>query len=85
MAEKKKGLGTGLGVLFGQDEYNDENELRLLSVSRLEPRQDQPRCVFDDDALSELADSIRRYGVIQPVTARKLPSGYYQIIAGERR
>lgn len=85
MAEKKKGLGTGLGVLFGQDAYNDENELRLLSVSRLEPRQDQPRSVFDDDALAELADSIRRYGVIQPVTARKLPSGYYQIIAGERR
>ena len=85
MAEKKKGLGTGLGVLFGQEEYNDENELKLLSVSRLEPRAEQPRSVFDDAALQELADSIRRYGVIQPVTARALPSGYYQIIAGERR
>ena len=85
MAEKKKGLGTGLGILFGQDEYNDENELRQISLSRLEPRSDQPRSVFDDGALQELADSIRRYGVIQPVTARALPSGYYQIIAGERR
>ena len=84
-AKEKKGLGTGLGVLFGQDEYNDENELRQISLSRLEPRSDQPRSVFDDGALQELADSIRRYGVIQPVTARKLPSGYYQIIAGERR
>ena len=85
MAEKKKGLGTGLGVLFGEEEYSDPNELKMLSVSRLEPRMEQPRSDFDDEALSELADSIRRYGVIQPVTARKLPSGYYQIIAGERR
>ena len=85
MAEKKKGLGTGLGILFGEDAYSDPNELKMLSVSRLEPRQTQPRSVFDDAALQELADSIRRYGVIQPVTARKLPSGYYQIIAGERR
>ena len=85
MAEKKKGLGTGLGILFGEEDYGDPNELKMLSVSRLEPRQTQPRSVFDDEALQELADSIRRYGVIQPVTARKLPSGYYQIIAGERR
>jgi ParB family chromosome partitioning protein len=85
MAEKKKGLGTGLGVLFGEEEYSDPNELKTLSVSRLEPRLEQPRSDFDDESLSELAASIRRYGVIQPVTARKLPSGYYQIIAGERR
>ena len=84
-AKDKKGLGTGLGVLFGENEYNDENELKLLSVSKLEPRQEQPRSVFDDAALQELADSVKRYGVIQPVTARRLPSGYYQIIAGERR
>ncbi len=84
-AKEKKGLGTGLGVLFGENEYSDENELKLLPVSKLEPRREQPRSVFDDEALSELADSLKRYGVIQPVTARKLPSGYYQIIAGERR
>ena len=84
-AKDKKGLGTGLGILFGENEYNDENELKLLSVSKLEPRQEQPRSVFDDAALQELADSVKRYGVIQPVTARRLPSGYYQNIAGERR
>ena len=84
-AKDKKGLGTGLGILFGENEYSDENELKLLSVSKLEPRQEQPRSVFDDAALQELADSVKRYGVIQPVTARRLPSGYYQIIAGERR
>ena len=81
----KKGLGTGLGILFGEGEYSDENELLLLPLGKLEPRQAQPRTVFDDEALQELADSVKRYGLIQPVTARKLPSGYYQIIAGERR
>ena len=84
-AKEKKGLGTGLGVLFGENEYSDENELKLLPISKLEPRREQPRSSFDDEALRELADSVKRYGVIQPVTARKLPSGYYQIIAGERR
>lgn len=84
-AKEKKGLGTGLGVLFGENEYSDENELKLLPPNKLEPRQAQPRTVFDDEALQELAESVKRYGVIQPVTVRKLPSGYYQIIAGERR
>ena len=84
-AKEKKGLGTGLGVLFGEDTYTDENELKQLPVSRLEPRREQSRTVFDDAALQELAESLRRYGVIQPVTARKLDNGFYQIIAGERR
>ena len=84
-AKEKKGLGTGLGVLFGEDNYTDENELKLLPVSRLEPRREQPRTVFDDASLQELAESLRRYGVIQPVTARRLDNGFYQIIAGERR
>ena len=83
--KEKKGLGAGLGILFGEDRYGDENELKLLDISRLEPRSEQPRSVFDEDALEELADSIRRYGMIQPITARSLPGGYYQIIAGERR
>ena len=84
-AKEKKGLGAGLGVLFGEETYHDENELKILPVSKLEPRREQPRTVFDDEALRELADSLSRYGVIQPVTVRALPSGYYQIIAGERR
>lgn len=85
MAKEKKGLGTGLGVLFGEDTYEDENELQTVPIAKVEPRSDQPRIKFDETALQELADSISRYGLIQPVTVRKLDTGYYQIIAGERR
>lgn len=84
-AKEKKGLGTGLGVLFGADEYDDEAEQLTLPIAKVEPRSEQPREYFDQDALEALADSIRQYGLIQPITVRKLDSGYYQIIAGERR
>ena len=85
MAKEKKGLGTGLGVLFGADEYEEESELLTLPISKVEPRGQQPREYFDETALQELADSIARFGLIQPITVRKLDTGYYQIIAGERR
>ena len=87
MAEmnSKYGLGSGIGALFGYDEEEEEKEVLSLPISKVEPRAGQPRSSFDDEALEELADSIRRYGVIQPITVRKLDSGYYQIIAGERR
>ena len=85
MAKEKKGLGTGLGVLFGEDRFEQEEELQTLTIGKVEPRRDQPRAVFDEQALQELADSIAQYGLIQPITVRKLDSGYYQIIAGERR
>ena len=84
-AKEKKGLGTGLGVLFGADEFDDEVEQLTLPISKVEPRSEQPREYFDQEALEALADSIRQYGLIQPITVRKLDSGYYQIIAGERR
>ena len=84
-AKEKKGLGTGLGVLFGADEFDDEAEQLTLPISKVEPRSEQPREYFDQEALDALADSIRQYGLIQPITVRKLDSGYYQIIAGERR
>ncbi len=85
-AKNMKGLGTGLGVLFGQDEENEkDSQLLTLPISKVEPRLEQPREYFDQEALQELADSIAQYGLIQPITARKLDSGYYQIIAGERR
>ena len=84
-AKEKKGLGTGLGVLFGADEYDDEAEQLTLPIAKVEPRSEQPREYFDQQALEALADSIRQYGLIQPITVRKLDSGYYQIIAGERR
>lgn len=85
--ETKKGLGTGLSALFGEDFTDDgeSSELLYLPITKVEPRADQPRSYFDDDALQELADSIAQYGLIQPVTVRKLDTGYYQIIAGERR
>ena len=85
MAEKSR-LGTGLSALFGEDTL--ENELSgafNLPIEKVEPRSDQPRSVFDETALQELADSIEQFGMIQPITVRKLDSGYYQIIAGERR
>ena len=86
-AKEKKGLGTGLDVLFGANRLDEENESELLTlpISKVEPRKDQPREYFDQQALQELADSISQYGLIQPITARKLNTGYYQIIAGERR
>ena len=86
-AREKTGLGTGLDVLFGANGLNEENdeELRTLPISKVEPRADQPREYFDQQALQELADSIAQYGLIQPITVRKLNTGYYQIIAGERR
>ena len=88
MTEKthKRGLGTGLGALFGDDMLGNEISGALnVSIAKVEPRADQPRNVFDQGALQELADSIAQYGMIQPITVRKLDSGYYQIIAGERR
>lgn len=85
--KEKKGLGMGLDALFAANRYDDEPEAELLIVpiEKVEPREDQPRRSFDPEALQELAASIGQYGLIQPITVRKLPSGYYQIIAGERR
>ena len=87
MANKKpSGLGRGLGALLGDDVLKPEAAGNLyLPISQVESYSAQPRKLFDEDALSELADSIREHGVIQPLTVRKLSSGYYQIIAGERR
>ena len=81
-----KGLGTGLGALFGDSAMEPEQDKSdFLPISLIEPRQDQPRRVFDESQLSELADSIAEHGVIQPITVRPIDGGYYQIIAGERR
>ena len=86
MAKEKKGLGTGLDILFGGNEpEEDAPGLLTLPISKVEPRADQPRTFFDEEALQDLAESIAQYGLIQPILVRKLDSGYYQIIAGERR
>ena len=85
--EIKKGLGRGLSELFGEDilDNDSEGEPIYLPISKVEPRAEQPRSRFDDESLQELADSISQYGLIQPITVRRRDSGYYQIIAGERR
>ena len=85
-AKNNKGLGIGLDALFGGSDFDEaESELLHLPISKVEPRLEQPREYFDEAALQELADSIAQYGLIQPITVRKLNTGYYQIIAGERR
>ena len=83
----QKGLGKGLGALLGDfDEgTQEENGLKKLPLHKIEPNPDQPRRDFDPEELEELAESIRTHGVIQPLTVREMPNGYYQIIAGERR
>ena len=82
-----KGLGKGLGALLGDfsDEVIQENAFRELPIYKVEPNPDQPRREFDEEELQALADSISVHGVIQPLTVREMPNGYYQIIAGERR
>ena len=87
MASKKpSGLGRGLGALLGDEALKPEAAGSLyVDISQVESCSSQPRKAFDQAALAELADSIRLHGIIQPLTVRKLSSGYYQIIAGERR
>ena len=83
----QKGLGKGLGALLG--DFNEvpaeKSPYQLLPIYKVEPNKDQPRQDFDELELQALADSISEHGVIQPLTVRELSSGYYQIIAGERR
>ena len=86
MANANRGLGRGLGALLGDAALQTESADSLyLPISQVESCAGQPRKHFDDAALADLADSIREHGIIQPLTVRKLQSGYYQIIAGERR
>ena len=87
MANTSKGLGKGLAALLGDDviQAQEEKSSLYLPISQVESCASQPRKQFDPESLSDLADSIREHGIIQPLTVRKLQSGYYQIIAGERR
>ena len=82
-----KGLGKGLGALLGDFEEitTEKSAYQLLPIYKVEPNPDQPRRDFDEEELQALADSIGEHGIIQPLTVRELNSGYYQIIAGERR
>ena len=82
-----KGLGKGLGALMGEfmEESTSKSPYQLLPVHKVEPNPGQPRQDFDEEELAALSESISLHGVVQPLTVRELSTGYYQIIAGERR
>lgn len=81
---KKGGLGKGLDALFMDNETADSG-IVTLRLSEIEPNKDQPRKVFSEESLNELADSIKEHGVLQPLLVRPLSTGGYQLVAGERR
>ena len=85
MAKKLGGLGKGLNAIFIENDSEDNNGSVTLKISEIEPNRSQPRKEFDEKALSELAESISKHGLLQPLLVRPLPLGGYQIVAGERR
>lgn len=85
MAKKNSGLGKGLGALMLENSVDDALSTSTLPINDIIPNRDQPRKTFDETALEELAQSIEQHGVLQPLLVRPLPSGGYQLVAGERR
>ncbi len=84
MAVKKKGLGRGLDALMDDNSVESASAIKVKLID-IEPNRDQPRKVFDEDALNELAESIAQHGVLQPLLVRPMLDGSYQLVAGERR
>lgn len=85
MSKKFGGLGKGLDTIFAENETEESNSSVILKISEIEPNRSQPRKDFDENALSDLAQSISQHGLLQPLLVRPLPIGGYQIVAGERR
>jgi ParB family transcriptional regulator, chromosome partitioning protein len=85
VAERQRGMGRGLAAILSVAPRDDAQELRDIPTDMIAPNPNQPRKEFDEQALVALADSIRARGVLQPVLVRPLPSGTYELIAGERR
>jgi ParB family chromosome partitioning protein len=100
--KKKKGLGTGLGALFGDAAMDDvtssdvidailaessiaQSDFEFIPTRRIEPSSSQPRTTFEQEKIDALSESIREHGILSPILVRRLDSGYYRIIAGERR
>lgn len=84
MAVKKGGLGRGFDSLFTENSVDSSDSIELR-ISQIEPNRNQPRKIFDEDALNDLAESIKKHGLIQPLLVRPLSGNTYQIVAGERR
>lgn len=82
---KRTGLGKGLEALFDDNSTDNSRSSQIIRLSDIEPNKGQPRQEFDKEALATLADSIKQHGLLQPLVVRPLPSGAYQIVAGERR
>lgn len=85
MAKGAKGLGKGFDNIFYDNSVEEKSGITKLRISQIEPKADQPRRIFEGEALAELADSISVHGVLQPLLVREIADGHYQIIAGERR
>lgn len=85
MAKKKSGLGKGIDAIFMENETESRDSVIVLGIDEITPNRSQPRTEFDVEALSELTESIRMHGVLQPILVRPLIAGGYQIVAGERR
>ena len=87
----KKGLGRGLDALFADDSQETQSspqsaeQTNVIKITDIDPNKNQPRKLFFDDSLEELAESIRTHGILQPLAVRRTEGGRYQIIAGERR
>jgi ParB family chromosome partitioning protein len=81
----KRGLGKGLGALLPGVDTEEDSPIKEIKLTEIEPNKSQPRKNFDEEKLEALAESIKTHGVIQPIIVKKLESGFYQIIAGERR
>ena len=82
---KQSGLGKGLGALMLENNTDSMVSTSTLNINEIIPNKDQPRKTFDEEALQELADSIKQHGVLQPLLVRPLTTGGYQLVAGERR
>lgn len=84
MSVKKGGLGKGLDAIFNEN-ATDRDKLIQVSINNIEPNRDQPRKIFNESSINELAESIREHGLLQPVIVKPMTNGTYRIVAGERR
>ncbi len=85
MSSKMSGLGKGLDALMLENADDDSDAVLQLPLEEIVPNKDQPRKTFDEASLEELAESIKKHGVLQPLLVRPIPQGGYQLVAGERR